>query len=545
MNNPILPNQLVKLTLNPGRLALVCSLALAVGSVQAALVTIEAESGMLGGDFATANSGGVTYISNANNHTSTTAPGVASRVASYNVTFPEAGTYDLYARVRVAVDANDDSFFYANGFGSKSPTTGTDWILCNNLWNVGFANAADVVTGGGSVQNGVWKWIDVSRFNGGAAPIKFTVPMGNLMQTFEIGGCEDGLDIDKLAFGTTGVSFTVAELDNGSNNPPVIEQRDLVAGNLIQFNDNGTWCWFQDERAVVDTKGDKLVVGSVASASGAGGSPREGDVEATLFNLVSGTSQTYTLKSGDSDPGAFYADDHNAPGILALTNGDYLAIYTGHNTEKLSYWRIFDGTTWSAEQIYDWNTIPGGADFNTTYSNPHYMSAEGGRIHNFSRGNFHGSPNLITSDDEGQTWTYRGVLATNENVGYVNGYFEYWGNGVDRIDFICTEYHPDNCNTSIYHGYVSNGMSFRSDGTLVDSVLYDQSAPRSTNFTRVFAANTVMPPGQTNTRCWTVDLARYPDGTVAVLLSTRVNDRTANDPDPDHAFFYARWNGAA
>ena len=27
---------------------------------------------------------------------------------------------------------------------------------------------------------------------------------------------------------------------------------DQVSGNLIQFNDNGAWCWYQDERAVID-----------------------------------------------------------------------------------------------------------------------------------------------------------------------------------------------------------------------------------------------------------------------------------------------------
>jgi len=59
----------------------------------------------------------------------------------------------------------------------------------------------------------VWKWINVSQFNGGAPPINFTVTAGNLTQTFQIGGREDGLDLDKLALATTGTSFTVADLD--------------------------------------------------------------------------------------------------------------------------------------------------------------------------------------------------------------------------------------------------------------------------------------------------------------------------------------------
>ena len=199
-------------------------LAGAVDSTAADLLLVEAESGALGTNFLVGNSSGTIYISNTNNYSSTTVPGIPGRVASYSVTFPNAGTYDLYARVRVGPGAaNDDSFFYANGFGTKSPTASTDWILCNNLWNVGFTNAGDIVTGGGIVQTGAWKWIDISQFNGGAAPINFTVTAGNLTQTFQIGGREDGFDMDKFAFGTTGTSFAVSNLDSGTvpYTPPI------------------------------------------------------------------------------------------------------------------------------------------------------------------------------------------------------------------------------------------------------------------------------------------------------------------------------------
>lgn len=182
----------------------------------AELVTLEAETGTLGTNFLTSNSGGVTYISSTNNNASTTVPGLPGRVVSYSVTFPAAGTYDLYARIRVgAGGANDDSLFYGNGFGAKSPTTAADWIFCNNVWNIGFTNDADIVTGGGSIQTGVWKWINLSLFNGGAAPVNFTVNAGNLTQTFQIGGREDGLDFDKFAFATTGTSFAVSNLNSG------------------------------------------------------------------------------------------------------------------------------------------------------------------------------------------------------------------------------------------------------------------------------------------------------------------------------------------
>jgi endo-1,4-beta-xylanase len=78
----------------------VMSLALPARGAQAALITFQSESGTLGTNFLTSNSGGVFYISNTNNSASTTVPSIPGRVASCSVTFPAAGTYDLYARAR-------------------------------------------------------------------------------------------------------------------------------------------------------------------------------------------------------------------------------------------------------------------------------------------------------------------------------------------------------------------------------------------------------------------------------------------------------------
>ncbi|MGY3091311.1 endo-1,4-beta-xylanase [Hymenobacter sp. UYAg731] len=147
------------------------------------------------------------------------APATANRVLTYTVTFPAAGTYDLYARMRVgAGGANDDSYFYATGFGAKSPVMGSDWLNANGLFNVGYEpNSTLPVDGGGGSGTGVWKWLNMSKYAGyGVTGTTFTVPTGALTQTFQIGAREDGLDFDKFAFGRTGLYFTVANLDNGT-----------------------------------------------------------------------------------------------------------------------------------------------------------------------------------------------------------------------------------------------------------------------------------------------------------------------------------------
>lgn len=182
-----------------------------------AIVTFEAESGTLGADWTTVN-GTPTYITSISTAGGEN-PGSAARVSSYSVTFPEVGTYNLFARVRTGpLTFEDDSFFYGNGFGFKSAAADADWIRNNNTVTGGFTNASDVVAGAGAAGGNGWKWVNLSQYTGdtGETPITFTVTEGNLMQTFQIGARENGFDMDKFAFGTMGVSFTVMNLDSGT-----------------------------------------------------------------------------------------------------------------------------------------------------------------------------------------------------------------------------------------------------------------------------------------------------------------------------------------
>lgn len=320
--------------------------------------------------------------------------------------------------------------------------------------------------------------------------------------------------------------------------------RDLVRGNLIQFNDNGAWCWYQDERAVVDTVNGRLIIGSIANNRGVGGTSRDGDVDVVFFDFKTRISQRSLLAKGNSNFNG--SDDHNAPAFLIRPDGKYLVFYAGHNNNYSSYYRIFSGGAWETQQVFDWSKQrPGGVNFQTTYSNLFYLSAEG-RTYNFSRGN-NKSPNIMFSTDMGDTWSYGGQLTMNANVGYVNGYLKYWSNGVDRIDFVCTEYHPRDYPTSLYHGFVKGGKSYKSDGTLVDNNILDTlNIPTPVDFTRVFADSTIV-HGDTMRRCWNIDVQRYDDGTIATLVSARANNNEGGSSsliNPDHDFLYCRYDGS-
>jgi len=316
-------------------------------------------------------------------------------------------------------------------------------------------------------------------------------------------------------------------------------KKDIVNGNLIQFNDNGLWCWFQDERCVVDTINSKLILGSVANVNGFDGSSRSGLIEAVIADIKTRLLNRYEL-------GKLSNDDHNAPAFLIRPDGKYIAMYSDHYDKYKNRYRIFDGVSWTPELAYDWTKRPGGTDYTIAYNNLYYLSAEN-KMYNFSRAN-HRSPNFIVSDDYGNTWTFGGQLTTNSSNSYNKGYYKYWSNGIDRIDFIFTEQHPRDTLTSIYHGYIKNGKAFNSDNVIVDDDIYDTTfIPAYWNFTKVFGNGTKI-GNNTFYRCWQSDLMRYDDGTIAAIITARMNQSESfgypdNNVNPEHAFIYCRYDG--
>jgi endo-1,4-beta-xylanase len=179
-------------------------------------VIVDAESGQLGGHFKGLQDGGVTYVTTDMNWTSLNSPGDTSRMITFQVPFADSGSYNLFARVRVGPNGyDDDSFFYGNGFGQKSDTAASDWIFINGLAGGGFTSSAAFVDGPGTAGNSVWKWVNLTKNPyQGAKGNSFVVALDSLVRTFQIGSRENGLDVDKIAFGKSYLYFTVANLDS-------------------------------------------------------------------------------------------------------------------------------------------------------------------------------------------------------------------------------------------------------------------------------------------------------------------------------------------
>lgn len=203
---------------------------------------IEAESGIVGSDFTTAKDVDVNYVT-----IKSTVPGenpsIATRVITYTVTFPDSGSYDLYMRYYVgAGGADDDSYFYGNGFGEKDPTNNNDWIRINNLSGKGYNAERLAVGGGGNSSNRVWVWLNLSKYGGDEPPITFRVEKDNLTQTFQMAGREDGLWVDKFVFGRSGMYFTVKNLNNGEEGSVTDPGEEPKQDPIAKGNDKFLGC---------------------------------------------------------------------------------------------------------------------------------------------------------------------------------------------------------------------------------------------------------------------------------------------------------------
>src|SRR5262249_46786954 len=185
----------------------------------------------------------------------------------------------------------------------------------------------------------------------------------------------------------------------GANTRP--SGNNAVFGSMITFNDNGGWCWYQDERAVVDTAKNKLIIATEAS-----GGSRNGQTEAVIYDIAMNKSTRYTLVSSLSTGNV---DDHNSPALLIRPDGNYFAMWSSHRIDCFSRTSIFNGTSWSAEKKIDWT--PGGCPWGpsgttnlVTYSNPWYI---GPSIFSMER-SVGPDPAVLTSTDNGSTFSYYG-----------------------------------------------------------------------------------------------------------------------------------------
>ena len=305
---------------------------------------------------------------------------------------------------------------------------------------------------------------------------------------------------------------------------------------VIVFNDDGGWCWFQGERALVSD--GTLVIGSVAA--GAHDPARRGNIEVVAYDLASGRKCLSVLHPRLSGGQESQYDDHNAPAFLVRPDGRILAVYSKHGLENRFYYRISaepgNPATWQAERTF----IPG-ASSRITYSNLVWLAAENGgkgRIYNFFRGlDGRNKPSYAWSDDSGENWKTGGVYIDVPSSFPHRPYVKYVSNSVDVVHMFYTDGHPrEFSGNSNYHIYYKGGMLYKSDGSPICGLQQGLRTPEQG--TRIFA-------GDTADIAWTSDIRLDRAGRPYVAYSVRKVPMGAPpiSAGDDHRYHYARWNG--
>lgn len=305
---------------------------------------------------------------------------------------------------------------------------------------------------------------------------------------------------------------------------------------VIVFNDDGGWCWFEDQRAIVYK--DKLVIGSVAA--GVHDPSRSGNIEVVTYELATGHRHLTVLHPNLSHGPDNRYDDHNSPVFLVRPDGRILTVYSEHGWENHFYHRVSanpgDATEWQAERTF----VPS-ARSEVTYSNLLWLGAENGgkgRIYDFFRGlDGRNKPSYAWSDDQGETWKAGNVFIDVPGEFLHRPYVRYVSNGTDTVHLFYTDGHPNEFKTnSNYHAYYRNGELYKSDGVRIRKLTEGLKYPGEG--TRIF-------PGNAENIAWTSDIHLDREGRPFVAYTVRkapagIPPQHAGE---DHRYHYARWDG--
>lgn len=285
---------------------------------------------------------------------------------------------------------------------------------------------------------------------------------------------------------------------------------------LSPVQTNGIWTWFNDPRAV--SSGGYTYIGSVST---------DGTVRITQVDEDTGASRRCNLHR------AYEVDDHDNPAIYIRKDGRIQCFYSKHGSDLSNgfNYRVstnpHDITEWGAEQ-----TVTGSLQLPTTYCNVFRLSSVD-RVYNFMRnGRLPDTADfkfqLVSSADDGDTWNSATPQTIISNAAE-RPYIKWATNGVDRVDFLYTEGHPDETTAHVYHAYAiantdGSFTMYKSDGTSAGSTI----SPASEG-SLIYDATTH--------DGWVWDIAYGPDGNPWALLTKLVSAT-------DHRLMFARWTGS-
>jgi hypothetical protein len=291
----------------------------------------------------------------------------------------------------------------------------------------------------------------------------------------------------------------------------MFSQATLTYGSLT---DDGAWCWFSDPRAIYSD--GHIITGWVK---------KDGTIEAASFNPSTEAIMTDILYD------KLEFDDHNNPAFVETKEGDILAFYTKHSKQHLYFNRskkgLFDfGKAVQIDPV-DSIELQKFPRKTITYANPYSLEKEKGRIYCFGRWTGF-KPNVMWSDNSGDTWTKSKVFITNYPFKSNNRpYVKYYSDGVSKIHFIFTDGHPrDEPTNSVYYAYYEKGAFYKADGSRICTLEEAPFEPKQ--------ASVIYRSNEEQGRAWISDLGQDKRGN-PVILYTRSPEET------DHRYYYANY----
>lgn len=300
----------------------------------------------------------------------------------------------------------------------------------------------------------------------------------------------------------------------------------LFSAKVEVLHDDGGWCWFEDERAIVVN--GKLLFGVVASG-------RAGNIEAVTYDLKTRAKHVTVLHRPEPSSAKRWLDDHNSPAFALMADQRVLAMYSLHGVDEKIYYRLSepgDPSSWGGEQIF----VPSPTS-KVTYSNLFYLPAEG-KVYDFFRG-LHNTfkPSYAFSTDNGQTWTAGNVFIDVPAKFRHRPYVKYASNGKDMVHVAYTDGHPRDFDNSIYHVRYRAGMLETSTGKRIRELKQGLRQP---------GEGTLVYQGDANHVAWISDIQLGLNGHPALVFSVQMDSAGLPSPQAglDHRYHYARFDGA-
>jgi hypothetical protein len=289
------------------------------------------------------------------------------------------------------------------------------------------------------------------------------------------------------------------------------------------LTDDGAWCWFSDPRAIYIQNGS-VITGWVT---------KSGDIIAASLDIKSGKTLQKRLYA------KLEVDDHDNPAFLELPDNRILTQYTWHGGSKDSMGVIQNVTieprdisTFSAPFVFKPQTPELLEKFKRetyTYANPFKLSNENNKIYSFGRW-IGFKPNLITSIDNGKTWSDPMVVITSKELNTNNRpYVKYYSDGKSKVHLIFTDGHPNaEPLNSVYYCYYEKGAFWRADGSKIADM--DQLPFYPSQATIVYKAT------PETGRAWIFDIVVDEKGRPIVAY-------TRYPTNEQHQYYYALYDG--